>query len=62
MKAGQMDMAYRNINMFLEVRKIRTMCIEDKNGMLTYDDIIILKRWKEYLEQLYSGDISTFTI
>lgn len=53
MKSGQVDIAYRNVKRFFESKKVRTMSIEDKDGILKYDRESIAKRWKEYLEQLY---------
>lgn len=62
MKSGQMDMAYRDIKRFIDVRKPRTMIMENKDGKSIYDDIMIVKWLKEYLEHLYSGYISNLTI
>lgn len=52
-------MAYRDIIRFFELRKSRRMRIEDKDGMLIYDDVMIVKQQKEYLEQLYSETTAT---
>lgn len=61
-KTGQVDMAYRDIKRFFDTRKPKTMSIEDKDGKLIYDDDMIAKRWKEYLEQLYSGNCVNLSI
>jgi hypothetical protein len=56
MKADQRDMAYRDVKRLFESKKVKTMSIVDKDGILKYDEESIAKRWKEYLELLYGGD------
>uniref|UniRef100_A0A8D9A6I6 Craniofacial development protein 2 n=1 Tax=Cacopsylla melanoneura TaxID=428564 RepID=A0A8D9A6I6_9HEMI len=56
LEQGRLDSAYREAKNFFNDSKARSNTIEDENGKLLFDDEMITKRWKQYLESLYKGD------
>ncbi|KAL4152963.1 hypothetical protein QTP88_000796 [Uroleucon formosanum] len=56
-KANKIDYAYHKIQQFVGKRKRNVTNIRDKIGQLLVDDEDIIKRWKEYIEELYEGEI-----
>jgi len=55
-KVNKIDYAYQKIQQFEGKRKRNFTNIRDKNGQLLVDDENIIKRWKEYIEELYEGE------
>lgn len=55
-KANKIDYAYHKIQQFVGKRKRNVTNIRDKMGQLLVDDEDIIKRWKEYIEELYEGE------
>ncbi|VVC33883.1 Hypothetical protein CINCED_3A000978 [Cinara cedri] len=55
-KVNKIDYAYQKIQQFVGKRKRNCTNIRDKNGKLLVDDENIIKRWKEYIEELYEGE------
>jgi len=55
-KANKIDYAYHKIQQFVGKRKRNVTNIRDKMGQLLVDDEEIIKRWKEYIEELYDGE------
>jgi len=51
-KVKIIDYAYQNIQQFVGKRKRNCTNIRDKNGQLLDDDENIIKRWKDYIEEL----------
>lgn len=54
-KANKIDHANRKIQQFVGKRKQNSTNIRDKNGQLLVDNENMVKRWSEYLEELYDG-------
>jgi len=57
MTTNRMDKAYEIIKRLSRVPKLRSRIVKDKNGLLVIDKSKIVKRWKEYIEDLYNGSI-----
>ncbi|XP_008482128.1 craniofacial development protein 2-like [Diaphorina citri] len=56
LKAGRMDKAYSLINKYFGQKKMCGNTVEDENGKLLFEDVVIAERWKEYVETLYNDD------
>jgi len=55
-KANKIDYAYHKIQQCVGKRKRNVTYIRDKMGQLLVDDEDIIKRWREYIEELYEGE------
>jgi len=55
MRNGSRDSAYKSVKNFFNDYKTNRGTIEDKNGVIIYEDIQRGDVWKKYLEQLYEG-------
>ena len=55
-KANKIDYAYHKIQQFVGKIKRNVTNIRDKMGQLLVEDEDIIKRWKEYIEELYDGE------
>lgn len=53
---GRSDKAYRNIKSMFRTTKPKNHGIMNKNGEIITENKGIVKRWKEYLEELYKED------
>ena len=55
LKQGKVEAAFRIVKKHFKERSARCNTIRDKNGNLLFKIEDKVKRWKEYLEDLYKG-------
>ena len=60
-RKGRIDQMYEKVRALTGgfKSKMRITAIKDTNGKLLTDEMQVLNRWKEYVEELYSKDINT---
>ena len=52
---GKVEAAYRIVKKHFKERSAKCNTIRDKNGNILFENEDKVKRWKEYLEDLYKG-------
>ena len=55
LKQGKVEAAYNIVKKHFKERSARCNTIRDKNGNILFENEDKVKRWKEYLEDLYKG-------
>ncbi|KAI5692524.1 hypothetical protein M8J77_008381, partial [Diaphorina citri] len=56
LKNNNLDKAYGIVKKFFGEKKNRASGIKDENGQYLYEEKLVAKRWREYIEKLYGDE------